>query len=76
MFQERANVSSKWAVSISSQSFALVGEYDSEDIGGNLREATGIEREVAFFARDPVRCVRKCFKENDKKKTLRHFKRP
>jgi len=48
-----ANVSSVWAVRISSQSFERAAEYDIAEIGGNLREVTGIERFVAFFARDP-----------------------
>jgi hypothetical protein len=38
---------------MSSQSFDRVVEYDMDWIGENLREAIGIEREVAFFARDP-----------------------
>lgn len=51
---ERANVSSECAVRISSQSFALEEEYEREDMGGNLREAMGMDRDVAFFARDPM----------------------
>lgn len=51
---ERANVSSVCAVRISSQSFEREEEYDRDVIGGNFREAIGIDNEVAFFARDPV----------------------
>ena len=41
------------AVRISSQSFALVGEYEMDTIGGNFREATGIDSDVAFLVREP-----------------------
>lgn len=51
--QDRANVSSVWAVIISSQSLAREEEYDSDVMGGNLREARGIDKAVAFLARDP-----------------------
>jgi hypothetical protein len=53
--QVRAKVSSVWAVTISSQSFDLADEYESEVIGGNLSEARGMDRFVAFLARDPER---------------------
>ena len=49
----RANVSSLCAVIMSSQSFDLVDEYEIAEIGGNLRDATGIDNEVAFLAREP-----------------------
>jgi hypothetical protein len=38
---------------MSSQSFDLVDEYEIAEIGGNLRDATGIDNEVAFLAREP-----------------------
>ena len=50
----RAKVSSVWPVSISSQSFVRVVEKDIVVIGGSLRDATGIDKLVAFFARDPA----------------------
>ena len=51
--QVRAKVSSAWAVSMSSQSFALVVEYAMAMTGGNFNEVSGIERLVAFLARCP-----------------------
>lgn len=54
MFHDRANVSSVWAVRTSSQSFALAEEYEIAVIGGNLRDANGIESVVAFFAKEPL----------------------
>lgn len=38
---------------MSSQSFDRADEYDSDVIGGNLSEARGIDRDVAFFRREP-----------------------
>jgi len=52
--QDRANVSSVCAVRISSQSFAREAEYEIDVTGGNLREARGMDKLVAFFARDPI----------------------
>ena len=49
-----AKVSSVWPVRISSQSLARADEYEMDVIGGNLREARGNDKEVAFFAREPV----------------------
>jgi hypothetical protein len=40
-------------VRTSSQSFAREVEYDIDVIGGNLREARGMDKLVAFLARDP-----------------------
>lgn len=52
--QERANVSSVWAVKMSSQSFARDEEYDSDVTGGNFSEARGMDKDVAFLTKDPV----------------------
>ena len=41
------------AVRISSQSFDRVVEYEIDVIGGNLREASGIDKDVAFLRREP-----------------------
>ncbi len=54
MVHVRATDSSVWAVRISSQSFARVVECDMLLTVGNLSEAIGIDRLVAFFANDPV----------------------
>jgi hypothetical protein len=40
---------------MSSQSFALVHEYDIAVIGGNFNEASGMESVDAFFANEPAR---------------------
>jgi len=53
MVHERANVSSAWVETISSQSFDRVVEYEIEVIEGNFRAASGIESDVAFLANDP-----------------------
>lgn len=53
--QDRATVSSVCAVRMSSQSFARADEYDKDVTVGNLRDVRGIDRVVAFFAKDPVR---------------------
>jgi hypothetical protein len=52
-FQVLANVSSTWPVSTSSQSFDLEVEKDMKLIGRNLRDETGVDKDVAFFERDP-----------------------
>lgn len=52
--QERANVSSVWAVKMSSQSFARDGEYDNDVIGGNFNDARGMDKDVAFLTKDPT----------------------
>jgi hypothetical protein len=49
-----AKVSSVCAVSMSSQSFDLVHEYDSVVIGRNFSEVRGIESEDAFFESEPA----------------------
>lgn len=49
-----AKDSSVCAVRISSQSFERVEEYEIEVTGGNLSDVIGIERLVAFFAKDPT----------------------
>lgn len=54
MDQVRANVSSVWPVKMSSQSFDLVVENDMVEIGGSLRDATGMDRVEAFFASEPT----------------------
>ncbi len=51
----RAKVSSVCDVIMSSQSFDLAEEYDIDVMGGNLREARGIDNDVAFLRRDPVK---------------------
>lgn len=53
MVHVRAKVSSVCAVITSSQSFERAEEYDKDVMGGNLRDARGMEREVAFLMRDP-----------------------
>lgn len=53
MVQVRANVSSAWAVSMSSHSFARVVEYAMAITGGNFNDVSGIERLVAFLAKCP-----------------------
>jgi hypothetical protein len=54
MVHERANVSSAWVETISSQSFERVVEYEIEVIEGNFRAASGIDSDVAFFTNDPI----------------------
>ena len=51
--QDRANVSSVCAVRMSSQSLAREVEYDIDVMGGNLRDARGMDKLVAFLAREP-----------------------
>ena len=51
--KHRPKASSVCEVRISSQSLYRVVEYDIECTGGNLSEAIGIEREVAFLAKEP-----------------------
>ena len=51
--QVRAKVSSEWVVRMSSQSFDRADEYEIEVMGGNFREARGIDNEVAFLSREP-----------------------
>lgn len=53
--QLRANVSSVCPVKMSSQSFARDEEYDIDVIGGNLSDASGIERDDAFLASEPAK---------------------
>ena len=38
---------------MSSQSFDRVDEYDRDVMEGSLRDAIGIDRAVAFFAKEP-----------------------
>jgi hypothetical protein len=52
--QVLANVSSVCAVRISSQSFVREVEYESDVMGGNLSEASGMDKLVAFLTRDPT----------------------
>ncbi len=52
-FQVLANVSSTCPVSTSSQSFDLEVEKDMKLTGGNLRDEMGVDKDVAFFKRDP-----------------------
>lgn len=52
--QVRATASSECAVRMSSQSFDRVVEYDKLVIGGYLSDVMGIERLVAFLAREPA----------------------
>src|SRR6266481_2663979 len=59
--QVLANVSSECVVSTSSQSFALAEENDKDVICGNLSEASGIDKVVAFLARDPATQIRQKF---------------
>ncbi len=59
---ERAKVSSVWPVRMSSQSLERIGEYEMEVIGGNFKEATGIDSEVAFFTREPIGMLNKATK--------------
>lgn len=49
----RAKVSSAWAVSMSSQSFARAEECEMAVRGVNFRLATGIDKLPAFLTRDP-----------------------
>ena len=50
----RATASSECEVRTSSQSFDRVVEYDKLVIGGYFSDVMGMERLVAFFAREPV----------------------
>ena len=54
MVHVRATASSVCAVRMSSQSFARVVEYDMLLAAGNLSDAIGMDRLVAFFASDPI----------------------
>ena len=49
-----AKVSSVWPVRISSQSLARADEYEMDVIGGNLREARGRDKDVAFLTKEPM----------------------
>ena len=73
--QVRANDSWVWDVSTSSQSLDLVEENDNEVTGGILRLVMGVERELAFFEDEPVKCITSVqYMIKGLENTLRQFK--
>jgi hypothetical protein len=61
---------------MSSQSFALVKEYEIAVMGGNLREASGMDSEEAYLASAPEFGQYLCYSDDKAELTLRHLKRP